>query len=191
MISCQKCGEAATIHITEVLEARSRTAEFHLCEQHAREQVGSETEQTRSDWFSQRAAVRVDGGIGFDIMRVIISEIGEQQVVYLRELGGNRRFPIVIGLFEATALCRRLKGIQTPRPLTHDAWANTISSLGGTVEDVWINSLQEHIYFATIRVRQPDQIVEFDVRPSDAFCIAVIANVPIYVAEQVVDEVCC
>lgn len=194
MISCQNCKQPATIHITEVLEPRSRTAEFHLCEQHARErldareQVGEGSEAC-PQWAAHQPERKLERAICFDINRIIISELGDQQVVYLREVGGERCFPIVIGIFEARALDMNLKGIQATRPLTHNAWANTIAALGGDIEDVLLRELREYTYYATIRIRQAGQLVEIDTRPSDAFVIAIICDVPIFVAETLADEV--
>jgi bifunctional DNase/RNase len=124
-----------------------------------------------------------------DLKRIIISEIHEQQVITLKEVDGDRSFPIVIGIFEATSIDRRVKGITNPRPLTHDLVANTIENMGGELQDVFINDLREHTYFAKLRVRQDGELVEIDCRPSDAIALAVTAKVPIYVAEDVLGEV--
>ena len=125
-----------------------------------------------------------------ELVRIIISEIGEQQVVYLKEVEGDRSFPIVIGLFEATSIDRRVKGIESPRPLTHDLLADAIDKLGGELQDVFISELREHTYFARLRVRRDGELTEIDSRPSDAIALAVTVNAPIYVAEEVLDEVC-
>jgi bifunctional DNase/RNase len=124
-----------------------------------------------------------------ELKRIIISEIHEQQVITLKEVDGDRSFPIVIGIFEATSIDRRVKGITNPRPLTHDLVANSIEQLGGELQDVYINDLREHTYFAKLRVRQEGELVEIDCRPSDAIALAVTAKVPIYVAEDVLGEV--
>jgi hypothetical protein len=124
-----------------------------------------------------------------ELKRIIISEIHEQQVITLKEVDGDRSFPIVIGIFEATSIDRRVKGITNPRPLTHDLVANTIDQLGGELQDVYINDLREHTYFAKLRVRQEGEMIEIDCRPSDAIALAVTAKVPIYVAEDVLGEV--
>ena len=58
--------------------------------------------------------------IEMQLSRIIISEINEQQVIYLREVDGHRQFPILIGIFEATSIDRRVKHYESPRPLTHD-----------------------------------------------------------------------
>jgi bifunctional DNase/RNase len=124
-----------------------------------------------------------------ELKRIIISEIHEQQVITLKEVDGDRSFPIVIGIFEATSIDRRVKGITNPRPLTHDLVANTIDQMGGELQDVYINDLREHTYFAKLRVRQEGELVEVDCRPSDAIALAVTAKVPIYVAVDVLGEV--
>jgi hypothetical protein len=125
-----------------------------------------------------------------ELSRIIISEINEQQVIYLREVDGNRTFPILIGIFEATSIDRRVKNIQAPRPLTHDLIVAAIEQLGGELQDVVISDLREHTYFAQLRVRFEGELIEIDSRPSDAIAVAVTADppLPIYVAEDVLND---
>jgi uncharacterized protein len=127
--------------------------------------------------------------VQMELKRIIISEMHEQQVIALKEVDGDRSFPIVIGIFEATSIDRRVKGITNPRPLTHDLVAGVIDTLGGELQDVFINDLREHTYFAKLRIRQEGELIEVDCRPSDAIALAVTAKVPIYVAEDVLGEV--
>ena len=72
------------------------------------------------------------------LSRIIISEINEQQVIYLKEVDGDRQFPILIGFFEATSIDRRVRGKRAPRPLTHDLVVNLVESLGGELDSVVI-----------------------------------------------------
>jgi uncharacterized protein len=125
-----------------------------------------------------------------ELRRIVISEIHEQQVIELREVDGERKFSILIGIFEATSIDRRVKKVQSPRPLTHDLVTNVIESLGGELADVTISELREHTYFAKLRIRYSGELIEVDARPSDAIALAVTASVPIYVAEEVLEEVC-
>jgi bifunctional DNase/RNase len=125
-----------------------------------------------------------------ELKRIIISEVHDQQVIMLKEVEGDRSFPIVIGIFEATSIDRRVKGMPSPRPLTHDLVATVIEGLGGELRDVYISELRDHTYYAKLRIRQDGEMVEVDSRPSDAIALAVTAKVPIYVAEDVLDEVC-
>ena len=127
--------------------------------------------------------------VQMELTRIIISENQEQQIIYLKEVDGERMFPIVIGFFEASSIERRVKNQTTQRPLTHDLLANTIDLLGGDLQDIYINELREHTYFAKLRIRHDGEIVEVDSRPSDAIALAVTVDVPIFVADDIIDEV--
>jgi len=126
--------------------------------------------------------------VQMELRRIIISEVDEHQVVILKEVEGDRSFPIVIGIFEATSINRRVKRENSPRPLTHDLIASVVDQLGGEIQDIIISELQEHTYFAKLRVRKDGELIEVDCRPSDAIALAVTAKVPIYVAEDVLGE---
>ena len=129
--------------------------------------------------------------VQMELSRIIISEVNDQQVVYLKEVEGDRTFPIVIGLFEATSIDRRVKHHQSPRPLTHDLLVASVERMGGEFQDIVISELKEHTYFATIRVLKNGEVIEIDARPSDAIAIAVTCepNLPIYVSEEVIADV--
>ena len=121
--------------------------------------------------------------------RIIITETSDQQVIYLKEVVGERSFPIVIGTNEAAAIDRRLKGEPTPRPYTHELLASVIEKLDGKLERIVINDLQDHTFFARLVIRQQGKTIEIDCRPSDAIALGVASSVPIFVAEHVMDEV--
>jgi bifunctional DNase/RNase len=129
--------------------------------------------------------------VPMELSRIIISEINEQQVIYLQEIDGERTFPILIGIFEATSIDRRVKGHPSPRPLTHDLIVGVVQALGGEFHDVVISELKEHTYFAKLRVRRDGELIEVDARPSDAIAVAVTCNpvLPIYVSEEVLNDV--
>jgi uncharacterized protein len=126
--------------------------------------------------------------VAMELRRIIISEIDDAQYIVLREVDGERSIPIVIGLFEAHSINRRVRGEESPRPLTHDLLVNVIDSLGGEVEDIVIHELIEHTYFAKLRIRSGGELVEIDCRPSDAIAVAVTAKVPIYITEDVLND---
>jgi bifunctional DNase/RNase len=144
--------------------------------------------------IARRAAHTRKGSVmpvQMELSRIIISEINDQQVIYLKEVDGDRTFPILIGIFEATSIDRRVKQLQSARPLTHDLLVNIIEQLGGELQDVVINELKEHTYFAHLRIRKDGELIEIDARPSDAIAVAVTADpvLPIYVAEEVLNDV--
>jgi uncharacterized protein len=127
--------------------------------------------------------------IQMELNKIIISEMQDQQIIMLKEVDGERTFPIVIGSGEAYAIDRRLKGIPTPRPLTHDLLASVIEQLGGEIDRIEINDLENHTFFARIHIKQDGKMIEVDSRPSDAIAIGIATTVPIFVAEHVLDQV--
>jgi uncharacterized protein len=127
--------------------------------------------------------------IAMQLRRIIISEIDSEQHIILKEVDGDRSFPIVIGLFEATCIDRRVRNIPTPRPLTHDLIISAVEILGGDVQDVVINELRDQTYYAQLRIRHQGELSEIDCRPSDAIAVAVTLKIPIYVSEDVLGDV--
>jgi len=129
--------------------------------------------------------------VHMQLSRIIINEINDQQVIYLREVEGDRTFPILIGIFEATSIDRRVKNIPAPRPLTHDLLVSTVEQMGAEFQDVIISELRDHTYFALLRIRHEGELLEIDARPSDAIAVAVTCDpqLPIYVNEEVLNDV--
>jgi uncharacterized protein len=129
--------------------------------------------------------------VPMELSRIIISEDTDRQLIYLKEIDGDRTFPIVIGFFEATSISQRVKGRPSPRPLTHDLIVNVVEGLGAEFQDVVVTELREGTYYARLRVRQGGELIEIDARPSDAIAVAVTCNpaLPIYVNEDVLNDV--
>ena len=128
--------------------------------------------------------------VRMEIARVLIRETDDTHVVELREVDGERVFPIVIGFHEAAAIERRLMGQRPPRPQAHELLASVIDQMGGRVESVLINDLKQHTFYARLRVRQGQRLCDIDARPSDAIAVGVTTDVPIYVEQHVLKEVC-
>jgi len=129
--------------------------------------------------------------VQMQLTRIIISEINDQQLIYLKEIDGERQFPILIGIFEAMSINRRVKNDVSPRPLTHDLIVGVVDALGGELHSVVISDLKDHTYFARLRIRRNDELIEIDSRPSDAIAVAVSCDpmLPIFVSEDVLDDV--
>jgi bifunctional DNase/RNase len=145
--------------------------------------------------------------VRMELARILIKELSDYQLIELREVAatptideetgkpvysqveGGRSFPIVIGLPEAQAIERRLKGVVIKRPQTHDLLANVITALGGKLESITINDLADHTFFAQLNLRLADgKPLNVDCRPSDAIALGIANNVPIFVAEHVLDS---
>ena len=126
--------------------------------------------------------------VRMELSRIFIRELKDLQFIELQEVDGERSFPIAIGLPEAQAIERRLKGLEPPRPQTHDLLAATIEAMGGVLEHIIIHDLSDNTFFAKLIVKHDGREIEIDCRPSDAFALGVATNVPILVEEKVLDQ---
>ncbi len=138
--------------------------------------------------------------VRMELSRILIRELVDYQIIELREMADEgaadaeknghepRSFPIVIGLPEAQAIERRLKGTAPKRPQTHDLLANVIETMGGELVSITITDLSEHTFFATLDVKKSGEVIHIDSRPSDAIALGIAGDVPIYVEEHVLDS---
>lgn len=104
----------------------------------------------------------------------------------LKESDGHRKMPIIIGVPEAQAIANELEGVRAQRPMTHDLLKSVIDALGAQLQEVWIHTLRDGTFYATLLFAVSQ--IEVDARPSDAIAIAVRCGVPIYVAEEILAE---
>jgi bifunctional DNase/RNase len=124
-----------------------------------------------------------------ELCRIIISETSAEQYIFLKEKGGGRSFPIAIGISEALAIDRRLKGVEMARPMTHDLLAGVISAMGGRVQRVVINDLRDRAFIASLFIERDGTVIEVDARPSDAIALGVGLQTPVFVADHVLEKV--
>ena len=131
-----------------------------------------------------------NGLVQMDVNKIRIDERRGEQVVVLKERGGNRFLPIIIGISEVTAIKMKISGIQPPRPLTHDLLKDTIAQLGATLQRIVITKLEFNTFFAKLILQTKEgQLREVDARPSDCIAVALRADAPIFVAEEVLQQV--
>ncbi len=130
--------------------------------------------------------------VRMSLARIVIVDSDDEKMsmIVLREVDGERAFPILIGIHEAYAIDRRIKGISAQRPLTHDLIEQMIDHLGCQLEQVVISELRDSTFFAKLVLRRNGELVEVDSRPSDAIAVGAGTEIPIYVAESVLNEVC-
>jgi uncharacterized protein len=114
-----------------------------------------------------------------------LSQVGGQCVMVLEEVDGPRLLPIWIGLYEGGAIGMALSGQQFPRPLTHDLFMMVIQQMGGRLKQVVITELKDSTFFAEVCLVNGSKEIVIDARPSDSVALAVRANCPIMVNEQV------
>jgi uncharacterized protein len=109
-------------------------------------------------------------------------------IVVLRDPASDSVMPIWVGIVEANAIAIELEKLSTPRPMTHDLTRNLVHQLNGELERVVITDIKEDTFFAVLWLRQGDDPVMVDARPSDAIALALRFDCPIYVAEHVLQS---
>ncbi|MGC8741885.1 MAG: bifunctional nuclease family protein [Candidatus Sumerlaeaceae bacterium] len=120
----------------------------------------------------------------------ILQDPTSPQVIVLAETEGPRSFPIFIGANEAAMLDMAVRGHTSPRPLTHDLILNVLEGLGAQLLRVLVTKLENDTFYGALEVQSADgSIVRIDARPSDSIILATKCQVPILVAERVLDEV--
>ena len=127
--------------------------------------------------------------IEVELSRIIIDEEKKEQVVVLKEKGGERFLPIVIGINEAIAIKMKLGGFIPPRPLTHDLMSVIVSKLDVTLERIVVDNLTEGTFHAKLYfIKNDAKSVVIDARPSDSIALAVRTKTPIFVEEHVLEK---
>ncbi len=109
-------------------------------------------------------------------------------VVLLMDLANKTGLPIWIGPFEANAIAMKLKKIDSHRPVTHDLIHRVLNTLESQVMKIVVNDLRENTYYALIHLSRRGEEIVIDSRPSDAIAIALAADAPIFVSEEVIEK---
>jgi len=127
--------------------------------------------------------------IEMELNKIVIDEKRHDQLIVLKEKGGSRVLPIVIGLNEASAIKLKISGFNPPRPLTHDLIYIMLKDLNASVEKVLIDKLEETTFHAKIVIKTGSGDLRIiDARPSDSVALAVRFHAPIFVEDAIVKQ---
>ncbi len=125
--------------------------------------------------------------VQMELNKIVIDEKRHDQLIVLKEKGGTRLLPIVIGLNEASAIKLKISGFQPPRPLTHDLLFTAILNLDAAIDKIIIDKLEENTFHAKIVLRTATgESKTIDARPSDSIALSVRAHAPIFVEDDVI-----
>jgi len=109
-------------------------------------------------------------------------------IVILKDVSSDTVLPIWVGLYEANAIALEVEKSSPPRPMTHDLLKNLIHGLNAEIQRIVVTELRDDTFYAVIWMEQNGEIVTLDARPSDAIALALRADCPIYVSEEVLKE---
>lgn len=127
--------------------------------------------------------------IKMTVRGLIMDPVSNMPVVVLQNPDGDSFLPIWIGVCEANSIALELEGVSTPRPMTHDLIRNLLETTGFLVDHVYIHSLDESVFIASIHLRGAEGVeCTVDSRPSDAIALALRAKADVLVDPSVLDR---
>jgi hypothetical protein len=141
--------------------------------------------------YEGEAHDRVPGQMGelieVNVEGVFAAETGGNISRFVLLSDGERKLPILIGPYEATAISLPLENTRPDRPMSHDLIHNILERLGATLDRVVIDDLWNSIYYAKLYLKRGKEEIEMDARPSDALALAVRFDARVYVAEGILE----
>lgn len=123
--------------------------------------------------------------IEMKIRGLMVDPSTNMPIVLLKDPKSEAILPIWVGLYEANAIALEVEKTHTPRPLTHDLLRSAIDSLNAEVKRVVVTELKDDTFYAVVWMEQGGEVVSLDARPSDALALALRADCPIFVDEEV------
>ena len=122
------------------------------------------------------------------IKGLMIDPITQMPIIILKDPNGDAVLPIWVGLFEANAIALQMEKIATPRPMTHDLLKSVLTHLDASIQKIVISDLKENTFYAVIHMVHNGDTLLVDSRPSDAIAVALRADAPIFVEEEVISR---
>ena len=144
------------------------------------------------DWTSMRTHVeRKESPTMFEMTvdHVKVNRLNNLRSVILKGKEISKSLSIWIGESEGNAIALKLQGQDMPRPMTHDLMDSMIRDLGATVSRVVVSEMSGETFLANVELQANDTTLELDSRPSDAIALAVRCGAPVFVAEDVLEQV--
>jgi len=120
------------------------------------------------------------------VFGLALDEDSQMPILILKDTSEDIIFPIWIGAMEAMSISMALNKVAVPRPMTHDLILNILEKMSTRLEAVEIVSIHEGTYYAELVLRSEAGEKRVDCRPSDSIALALRAEVPIRVAEEVI-----
>jgi hypothetical protein len=119
------------------------------------------------------------------IRGLMMDPVQNMPIVVLKDVNSDTVLPIWVGVFEANAIALEIEKTETPRPMTHDLLRDMVHGFDAIVNKVVITQLKDDTFYAAIWMQRDNEPIVIDARPSDALALALRADCPIYVSEDV------
>lgn len=108
-------------------------------------------------------------------------------VVVLSESKGKKKLPLIVKPSDAQQIAIKIEKIKSQRPLTHDLFKSLTDSFGIDVQEVFIYSVLEGIFYTKILASNGTEEVELDCTVGDGISLSLVYDCPIYASQEVLD----
>jgi hypothetical protein len=122
------------------------------------------------------------------IRGLLVDPTTNSPIVLLKELDGESILPIWVGPYEANSIASEIEKIAPQRPMTHDLLRNVIAQMGGIIQRVVVTELKDNTFYAVVEIANDSDVILLDSRPSDAIALALRADCPIYIRDEVFEK---
>jgi uncharacterized protein len=124
------------------------------------------------------------------VLRLVVHARSRQPVLVLGEVDGDRCLPVFLRAQQAEVISvGKREGADQETAVSQDVLIPVVEALGGRLVGAEITELNDGVYSAELVLAGSDGDVRVAVRPSDALAVAVREDLPIGVAEQILDDV--
>lgn len=136
---------------------------------------------------AREPAVDPDEMVAVELATVGMNPATRTPVVLLREPVSGDIVPIAIGVAEARAILLALHDQAPPRPQTHDLMRDLLAALDARLGRILIDDLRDGTYHGALELtlRDRDDTLLVDSRPSDALALAARTGATILVAPRI------
>jgi hypothetical protein len=171
------------------VESRRIASHGYFCNPHGEEQANK---LKRGSALPRKPRWGIQGFTAFDVQLLTIRFDSEIHGINLRECDGDREMELRCGPYEAAAILGAVRAERPLRPLTHDAIVNVARALGASVHQITIHDRDptHGFYLAAVSLLSRNETINIDFRPSDAICIAIKENAPIFVSNRLLSLNC-
>jgi len=127
--------------------------------------------------------------VEMSIKGIMVDPTTNMPIVLLHDAERQKVIPICVGIFEANAIASQIENASPSRPMTHDLLREVIHALRAQVKKIVVNEINDSTFYAFIHLNIDGEQIAIDARPSDAIALALRAKAPIFVEEEVIDNV--
>jgi bifunctional DNase/RNase len=117
-----------------------------------------------------------------------VAMLDKRFIIFLKSDNDERVLPIFIDEQQAQSIIVRINHVEIPRPLTHDLFKTVLETLEYRVVRIEVSDVREDTFYARLVLEGNGNSFQFDARPSDAICLALRFDAPIFVDEKVMDR---